>query len=450
MALLKPNLAAIKAAAAAEAELLLPTYYPCREDISNGTPTDLVSRADGARLAGTVSVNDIIPGSTSPAIWAYYPTLTALASLTFIIGIAAAYLGAWVPLSSIADAWTAGSGVMGSIGYALKITVVGWMLWGALPAAGVAAQMYYWYLILSEQEPSRDFYRVWSIATAIIVLGCVALPFVGPLGCAFTSLLSIVGFRIYVASLEKSRDDILRDVTNDTRTATVLKGRQAQEEARKVQAANSLKDKTNLIPIGRTNSTLRKDGDLLTGDPGSMLCLTVKDLEESHILVKGMSGSGKTTRFIRPFVRWVASATWDRNRSKGTWGIAVFDGAKNLAEDLRDILDHVVTPDTYKINMLAGVPVEIASLTMLKMRASGPDDGGWQGKTEVLCRHALRMMEVINQLKDKHGNKAFPDIHYSWTCADDWVKNPELRKVVIAKLFDEYSDAFEAAYLRKT
>jgi hypothetical protein len=448
--LFKPDLASIKEAAAAEAELLLPQHYACRKDLVSNTPTDLVTRADGSRVAGTVNVSDIIPGSSSPAIWAYYPTLTALAAVTFVLGVMAAYLGAWIPLSSIAEAWRAGTGVMGSLWYALKITVVGWMLWGLLPAAGVAAQMYYWYLVLSEQEPSRDFYRMWMLATAIILVGCVVVPFVGPLGCAVTSLLSIIGFRMYIGTLEKSRDDIVRDVSHDTRTATLLKGRAAQEEARRVQAANSLRDTTNLIPLGRTNETLRKDGDLLTADAGAMLCISVKDVEDAHILVKGESGSGKTTRFLKPFLRWFIAATWDVEKNRGTWGIAVFDGIKNLAAELRDSLQVVVSPKTHRLNMLQGVPVEIASMTLMQMRSKGPDEGGWQGKVEAMCRHALRMMEIVSELKDANGDRAFPNIHYSWTCADDWVKNPKLRSVTMKKVYDEFQHVLAPPYIQKT
>ena len=319
--LMKLNLRAIKQEAAAEAELMLPKHYACREDLVCNTPTDLISRGDGTRSAGTVSVNDIFPGSLSPAIWAYYPTMTLLAVITFIVGVSAAYLGAWIPLSSIAEAWHQGSGVLGSLLYALKITAVGWLLWGMLPAIGVAVQMYYWFLVFCEQEPSRDFHRVWLLATTLIVVGCVAMPFVGPLGCAVTSLFSIIGFQLYVGLHEKSRDDVLREITADTRLATVLKGREVQEEARKVQAANSVKDTSNLMPIGITNETLRADGDAMTGDPDTWLCLTVEDLKDVHILLRGKSGAGKTNRFIKPFTKNVIAATWDRQNNRSTWAL---------------------------------------------------------------------------------------------------------------------------------
>ncbi len=446
----KPNLAVIKAAAAAEAELLLPTYFPCREDLVTNTPTDLVSRADGTRVAGTVNVSDIIPGSVSPGIWTYYPTMTALAVATFIVGIMAAYLGAWLPLSSIAEAWRAGSGVMGSLGYALKITVVGWMLWGTLPAMGVVAQMYYWYLLLSEQEASRDFYRIWMTATVAIVVVCILVPFVGPLGCACTSLLSIVGFRFYIASLEKSRDDILRNVTEDTRTATLLRGREAQESARETQAANSLKDTSNLIPIGRTNDKLRRDGDLMTGDAGSLMCIAVADLEDAHILVKGQSGSGKTRRFLSPFLTWFIAATYDREKKRGTWGVAVFDGIKNFAREMEAHLQVVVSPRTHRLNMLQGVPVDLASMTILQICGTNGANEGWDEKVEGLCRHALRMLELVSGLVDKDGRKAFPEWHFSWTACDDWIRNSKRRQVAMDKVFGEYVYTLQEDYMLKT
>lgn len=448
--LFKPDLAVIKAAASAEAERLLPPYYPCREDLVAKSPTDLVLRADGSRIAGTLNVNDIVPGSVSPAIWTYYPTMTALAVATFIVGIMAAYLGAWLPLSSIAEAWRAGSGVMGSLGYALKITVVGWMLWGTLPAAGVVAQMYYWYLLLSEQEASRDFCRIWATVTTIIVVVCILVPFVGPLGCACTSLLSIVGFRLYVTSLEKSRDDILRDVSEDTRTATILKGREAQERARESQAANSLKDTSNLIPLGRTNETLRRDGDLLTGDPGSMLCISVKDLEDAHVLVKGESGSGKTRRFLSPFLSWFIAATWNRETNRGTWGVAVFDGIKNFAREMEPHLQVVVSPRTHRLNMLHGVPVDLASMTLMQICSPGPDAEGWAAKVEACCRHALRMLEFIAGINNEKTREGFPEWFYTWNNCDDWIRNDKRRLRAMDLVYEQHKDIFEQAHMLKT
>lgn len=448
--LFKPNLSVIKAAAAADAEMLLPAAYPCAPDLVNNTPTDLVTRQDGSRVTGTVSVSDVIPGSASPAIWAYYPTLTALAVVTFIVGIAAAYLGAWIPLSSIAEVWRAGSGVMGSIWYALKLTAVGWMLWGLLPAAGVIAQMYYWYLVLSEQEPSRDLYRVWVMSTGIIVVLCVVVPFIGPIGCAVSSLVSIVLFRLYVGGLEKARDDILRDITHDTRTASILKGREAMEQARKEQASRSLSDKSNLIPIGRTNDALRKDGDLLTGDPGTLLCISLKDKENAHTAFKGQSGTGKTTRGLKPLVRWLRSASWDAQKGKRSWGVMVFDPAKNLAEELKDDLDIVVSPRTHRLNILRGLPVDIASMTIMHLRSKGPDEGGWQGKTEATFRHSLRMVELCEQVVDSNGDRIFPEIHYSLSSAKRWASNPDLRKEVLTKLYIDHNHLLEPPHIRVT
>ncbi len=432
--LFKPDLATVKAAASAEAERLLPPYYPCREDLVANTPTDLVLRADGQRVAGTVNVSDIIPGSVSPAIWTYYPTMIALAVMTFIVGVMAAYLGAWLPLSSIAEAWRAGSGVMGSLGYALKITVVGWMLWGTLPAMGALAQMYYWYLLLSEQEASRDFYRIWTMAASIIVVLCIVLPFVGPLGCACTSLLSIIGFRLYITALEKSRDDILRDISHDTRTASILKGRLTMEEARKEQAQRSLSDKSNLVPLGESTDVLRRDGDLLTADQGTLMCASLLDMENWHLGYKGMSGTGKTTRGLKPLVRWVRAASRDPKNGK-RWGCMVFDPAKNLAEELKDDLDVVVSPLTHRLNILRGLEPEIASMTIMQLRSKGVDEGGWQAKTEACFRHSLRMVKLCEQAADENGIRVLPQIHYSLPSAKRWAINAEWRKEVMAQLY---------------
>lgn len=448
--LFHPDIANIKAAAAAEAELLLPPAYPCRDDLANATPTDLVTRADGTRVGGTVSVGDILPGSASPGIWTYYPALTAFAVLTFVAGVVAAYLGAWVPLSAFVDAWGAGGSGMSAFWFAVRASAREWMLWSLAPSIGFVAQMYYWYLVLSEQESSRDFYRVWLLTTVAIVIIAAVIPFFGPLGLAFSSLVAIVAFRLYVGAMEKGRDDIIRDITNDVRAASLMKGRDAQERARKIQAANSLRDKSRLVPLGITNATLRRSGDLLTGDAGSALCVSIADLENTHILCLGQSGCGKTRRFISPFLRWVFAATYDQARGRASWGALVIDGVKNLPRELEDALDVVVSPRTHKLNLIAGLTPERVSAIVLGVYSKGSDDGGWRSKAEVLLRHALTAVRVLSELRDAAGKPAFPEIHYSLASADQWVKLKELRTRSLAIVFSDHGGAFAEPHLQQT
>lgn len=445
MLLLKPNLQAIIQAGAHDAAQLLPPHYSCRPDMVNLKPTDLVACGDGGRLAGTVNIGNVVPGSMSPGIWYYYPTITALAVVTFMLGISAMFFGAWIPFSTIFDAWQIDNGTMGSIWFALKMTALGWMLFNLVPAAGVAAQFYYWWLVLSEQEPSRDFWRLWCIAGAIIITLCVLIPGVGPLGCAVTSLLSIIGFRLYVGLVEKANEDILVDVTNDTRTSSIAKGLESQEEARRKQHLKSAEDKTRLIKIGTADGTLRRDGDLMTRDKGAAFCISVKDLREQNIRVVGRSRGGKTSSLLRPLVAQLVAATYNHETKRGEWGLVAYDGAKTFPFDLRKQLHYVLTPENSSLNPLNGVSVEVAADTMLKVCAV--DKNEWTAKAEVTWRHCLWMVKTIADIRKPDGTKAFPNIHWSLRSASSWYKLKGLREEVMTEVFDHYSEHFSAPHL---
>ncbi len=447
MQLLKPNLQAILEAASADAAMLLPPHYKCRPDLVNLDPTDLVARGDGGRLAGSVNVGDLVPGAISPGIWHYYPSLNILACVTFMLGVVAAYLGAWIPLSTIFDAWQAGSGVLGSVWFAIKMTAFGWMLWGAMPAAGVVVQAYYWWLVLAEQEPSRDMWRVFVLATSIIVALCILVPLVGPLGCACTSLLSIFAFRLYVGAVEKSRESILVDITNDTRTSSIAKGIEAQEEARRKQALESAGDTTHLIKIGNTDGTLRRDGDPLTRDKGGAFCMSLKDLRNQNVLVTGRSRCGKTSAVLRPMARQLRAATWNSQKGRSDWGMLMLDGKKTLPFDLAEVLDYVLTPENCKLNLLDGVSVEVAASIMLKVCVMPRDKDGWAAQAESMWRHAMFMVSTLAGLRKPDGSKAYPDIHWSLHSAKSWYANREMREQVMTDAFDRFRDAFAPHHL---
>jgi len=418
----KRELEEIHRSGAAMGELLFPVEYDCAEDLKNYTPTNLVFGRDGKRLAGRILSSDLTKGAPSPGVFAYFTPLLLSASLCVFASLVCIFYFSVVPFIDLFH-----NGALEVEKSGLMMGLLG-SLWGvtsyfmamnailSIPMLGVALFAYLW---VSEQELSEDVTRamVYLVAAALavvilpgtgIILAFLATsygafkmfsgksagilivllsPFLGALLCLAVGIAGIIGVRIFMWAMDKARHEAIRRASNETKADSMIKDIQAMEETRKAQAALSLDDKSPFIEIGKSLGVLRRDGDVLTPDPEAILGLTFEDLS-THMMVTGASGRGKTVFALRPLTRsWI-------NAKYG--GVLVMDPGKNeLPFDLEDVLDRVVTPENTCINIIEGLPPEVAASTFFSSLKT-KEGGIWDSSAEKDVRQALFVLHYGN------------------------------------------------------
>lgn len=419
MHLTKEEIRDIHEEAIKEVEALRPPQYPCAPDLVNRTPTDFMRGQSGKRVAGKVISSDLTTGSPSPAIWGYFPMLVFLSLITLLgAGTVIGYF-AIVPFHDLATQYAVKLASLSAFDAVLSLT---WdiskyfvMLNAALalPVLGVLSVIY---LILSEQEDSDGFARLyWTISLIIVIatimpgtgvilaglamtygafkmfsgksaaIAVIALsPFLGAFLAIGVGLIGLFGTRIFFAAIDRARLDSIRDASADTKADSIRRDLDAMEETRKKQAAMSLKDDSPFFPLGRSLGVLRRDGDPLTPDPEAVLGVTLADLS-THMMVSGRSGSGKTAFALKPIAR-----LWARNDCGGI--LALDPGKSELPEELADVLDMVITPENTRINILSGVPPEVAAGAFFETLKT--ESGGiWDSSAEQDIRQALFVLD---------------------------------------------------------
>lgn len=412
----------IQRSSAAMGALLFPRQYDSAEDLKNYVPTNFVFGRDGKRLAGRILSSDLTKGAPSPGVFAYFIPLLLCASLCVFLALVSIFYFAAVPFIDLFH-----NGALEISKNGILEGVLG-LLWGvtsyfmimntilSIPMLGVALFAYLW---ISEQELSEDVTRVFVYATFAALLLVIApgtgfllaflatsygafkafsgksagllvvllSPFVGAFLCLAVGLAGIFGVRIFMWALDKARHEAIRNTVNDTKADSMIKDIEAMEETRKAQAALSLDDKSPFIPVGKSLGVMRRDGDVLTPDPGSVIGLTFEDLS-THMMVTGSSGRGKTVFVLRPLTRaWI-------NARYG--GVLVMDpGKSELPYDLEDVLDKVLTPENSYINLIEGLGPEPAANTFFSVLKG--DGKIWDSSAEKDIKQALFVLKYASQ-----------------------------------------------------
>jgi hypothetical protein len=245
----------------------------------------------------------------------------------------------------------------------------------------VAVMAVYGWLVVAEQEATRDSYRWYWYGFATISSFIIFVPILGPIAITLIGVVGIFIPRLAYWSIDRARAQISKDATKDSRTQSLAYDKQIHEDIRKKQAAESLKDTSPMLPIGRSLGVLRKDGDPLTPDPGTMLMMSVNDAS-THTMVSGLTGTGKSVLLKKMLQAWVG-------HSCGGF-LALDPGKGELPYDLASILDHLVTPDTFYLNLLEGLDPPVASKIIFDVTSNNAQDGAvWDKGMEEMIRYAL-------------------------------------------------------------
>jgi hypothetical protein len=161
-----------------------------------------------------------------------------------------------------------------------------------------------------------------------------------------------------------------------------------QEGARQAQIKEAERDAKsspdgNLVELGRATGLLAARGDMFAPSEGLAFSASLRDLQ-THFLVLGGTGSGKTTAVLKPLI--YQAALWD-----GV-GMLVMDGKGALPNELRKLKDgrlKVIDPAKVRVSLVAGVEPGVVIDTLIEI-LSGPSSGDrfWSDSAAALLRHA--------------------------------------------------------------
>lgn len=403
------------------AQTFFPKNYDSTDDLKNYSPTDLTRDRDGNRITGKFLSSDISIGAPSPGMWGFFLPISIASTILLAMAIAAIGYFAFVPFAEGYHTLLESRGMVREavLSVLLNITfyfvVINAIL--AVPTFAVITLLYY---AQSEQEISNEYARIfWVVAFSFmaililpgsgIVLALIAgthgaikqfisgrwlvgilvaiSPILGAIVAIAVALIGLYYFRLFFWLVSRSRQQGIEATLDQQRTDSMRDDIKILESARKEQAAASLRDQTPLFVYGKSRYVLRKDGDPLTPDGGAFIGQSAADLS-THLFVSGRSGVGKTMCALKPTIFQWRHYEWG--------GVFACDpGKSELPHDCADLLDHVITPETHKINMLKGVDPEVASSILFKAYSSSSEGKIFDTSAEQDIRMALFVLDYV-------------------------------------------------------
>lgn len=459
-------------------------------DLINKTaPGDMSLTSSGTLVAAEISPMDIgnRSGCPSPGIWMLFWPLQVIAIITFalsasaclllisrlpvfydalmsqstflIAGVLAMAVASFVLRGALSFAakWATiigafyllGGAMLGAAGYYYKVALAMDMI-VIVPTLILGGAML---LVISEQELSPNLFalmktgaaakllvpivfaiKIWSgttrggmlmkiVGTLLLV---IALPILLPATTALLALIAMFLHRLLLTAYFAGREKLMKDTARDARQAGMRKDITVFEAARTAQLAKVMTDDTHLFPLGTSKGNLRRDGDLLTPDEGGILGLTEKDLR-TNLWVFGRMGSGKTDSVARPLVY--------KCRQAGGLGMLLMDGKSALSLEMAAFLDKVVDPFRTKLNILAGVDPEPASLIFRSVCGDKKGDGKggndiWTTTPEAMIRQALFVIRAMHDPQDAK------TLHYCIRDLHAFCMNQSTQKARLVEFFD--------------
>lgn len=187
-----------------------------------------------------------------------------------------------------------------------------------------------------------------------------------------------------MASAEKSVD---RTMDQSGVRANLL----IDENALIQQVENAKRDNSPFLELGRSAGFLRDRFDpFAPSGENYAMGLTKHDLE-THLLVLGGTGSGKTSGTIRPLIRDWLQRTED--------GLFVLDGKGQLPREIEATSYTVISPDTADLNPIEGLSPDDVADTLRDMGASEAEsDPYWSNAAAKLIRSAAHTAQSLATL----------------------------------------------------
>lgn len=193
----------------------------------------------------------------------------------------------------------------------------------------------------------------------------------------------------------------------------------ALREARTKQAELAAKDTSPFVQLGEATGTFANNGDTFGPDEGKPVGLTQNDLS-THIIVLGGTGSGKTSRALRPLLAQVIRNNL-RAGAEHRCGLALFDGKGSLPGECRGIPDYMLIEGPQgdaesppvKLGLIEGLDATTIAYTLRTVFTTGQEQGN-SGHFYTLAEKHIRMCAtMLAALKTIHPS----DPNLSWTIA---------------------------------
>ncbi|MBI1331469.1 MAG: TraM recognition domain-containing protein [Armatimonadetes bacterium] len=161
-----------------------------------------------------------------------------------------------------------------------------------------------------------------------------------------------------------------------------------QEQARMMQIAEAMNDKTPILRLGKSTGILAARGDSYAPSVGVPFDLSLRDLQ-NHLLVLGGTGSGKTSGILRPLAHQISSL-------KGV-GLVVMDGKASLPGELKSLAGmQIVDPAESKFSLVSGLsPAELVDTIVDVLTTGQESDPYWSNSAAGLLRRAAVLARFI-------------------------------------------------------
>lgn len=173
-------------------------------------------------------------------------------------------------------------------------------------------------------------------------------------------------------------------------------GRQA-ERARAEQIAEALRsDDRKVVSFGKATGILGARGDFFASSEALPFCLSLRDLQ-THLLVLGGTGSGKTSGVLRPLA--VQVADWP------DVGMLVMDGKGSLPKELEGLAGMTLLDPAnqdVRVSLVDGVDPSQIAATILDILGGGTSDRFWSDSAMTLVRHSASLARASEMLTGKH------------------------------------------------
>ncbi len=166
------------------------------------------------------------------------------------------------------------------------------------------------------------------------------------------------------------------------------------------QIERATAENSPLIILGTTTSLFAQRRDPYTpAEAGMPFGLSVADLS-THLLILGLTGTGKTAAVIRPVV-------WQWQAAKAG-GMLVLDGKGQLPKELVDLPGYqLIRPGSSHFNPIENLPPDDVADTLFKIFSSNTGNSGsvsgneWEQFARELLRSTATVLAVLNALEPK-------------------------------------------------
>lgn len=424
------------------------TTLTLRHDVPQGpdVPTDLKDEkgrffGQGYRIAGRMLTDDLLRGSptpTAPVVLALLPVLTQLAVVLnnvlggfgTLLGISFLATALWALNEAVQRRWVL---IAAAMGVGIPLVLGQGLLQGFIPAAagfgaarllmpvGIAILVVtglVWFFAHDRRAAAR--FLSWSLGLAVAFMLVLALL---PRALHPVFWLGVGALPALIYTRQQTKGRALR-LAYQGQVATMestgkLKG--AHIDSRRQQVENAMADASTFVQLGVAKGVFTALHDGYAPDAGLPFGLTHNDLAQ-HLVCMGGTGTGKTSRVIRPVLRSVIAS-----RDASPIGLVVLDGKSALAAELRGVPGYTFIEPTSGITLglIEGLRPQAVIETLRDTRVgSRPDDtgGGESGSyftdaAEVLLTHAAIILEAL-VLASKAGEKEGRERDWHWTIYD--------------------------------